>query len=61
MMGRFDIRPQALSDIAAIADYIATDSLRAADRFLATAFQSFGELARRPLIGSARRFRRERV
>jgi toxin ParE1/3/4 len=59
MKGRFDLRPQALSDIAEIVDYIATENLGAADRFLATAYQAFGELARRPLIGSARRFRRE--
>ncbi len=59
MSGRFVVRPQARRDIQDIANYIAADSLDASDRFIEEAYRAFELLANSPLIGSARRLRRE--
>lgn len=47
-------RPQAAEDIAEIWDYIADDSLAAADRFVDQLDKQFGLLAIQPRIGRAR-------
>ena len=44
------LRP-AIWDLIEIADYIAHDSIQAADRFLAAAEKTFEQLARMPGIG----------
>lgn len=47
-------RPQAAEDIAEIWDYIADDSLAAADRFVDQLDEQFGLLATQPQMGRAR-------
>ena len=59
MSGRFIVRPKARRDIRDIAAYIAADNLEASDRFIDEAYSAFALLAQMPLMGSARRFRRE--
>lgn len=61
MKSRVVVRPKARVDIAEIADYIAEENLEAAGRFLDELYQAFNALAKLPLMGSARRFRRERL
>lgn len=58
MTGRFVVRPKASRDISGLADFIAADNLEAADRFIDAAYSAFSLLARMPLTGSSRRFRR---
>lgn len=53
-MARVLRRPQAAEDIAEIWDYIADDSLAAADRFVDQLDEQFGLLATQPQIGRAR-------
>ena len=48
-------------ELTAIWDYIASDNLDAADRFLAAASSTFEELAWMPGMGHARRFPQERL
>ena len=59
MTGRVVVRPKARRDIREVADYIAADNLDASDRFIDEAHSAFELLAKMPLMGSARRFRRE--
>jgi len=47
-------RPQAAEDIEEIWDYIADDSLPAADRWLEQLDEQFQRLAAHPLMGRAR-------
>ena len=55
----FVVRPKARRDIQDVADYIAADNLEASDRFIDEAYSAFEALASMPMMGSARRFRRE--
>ena len=48
-------------ELAAIWDFIASDNLEAADRFLASAFGTFEELARMPGMGRPRQFPQDRL
>ena len=53
-MPRVTRRPLAAADIFEIWDYIADDSLVAADRWVDRLDEQFGLLATQPLMGSAR-------
>ena len=50
-------RPSALEDLVDLADHIALDNIEAASRFLKAAEESFRDLERMPLMGSAREYR----
>jgi len=61
MSGRFVVRPQARRDAWQIANCIATDNLEVSDRFIHEVYAALQLLARSPQLGSARRFRREKL
>jgi plasmid stabilization system protein ParE len=48
MKGGFVVRPKARRDITEIAEYIAADSLEAANRFIDEVYRTFELLARMP-------------
>ena len=50
-------RPSALEELVDLADHIALDNIEAASRFLKAAEESFRDLERMPLMGSAREYR----
>jgi toxin ParE1/3/4 len=58
---RFIILPAARADLMDQFDYIAQDSLDAANRFLAAAAASFGQIAQMPRMGRSRRVRNPRL
>jgi toxin ParE1/3/4 len=58
-MSRVVVRPKARLDIAEIAAHIGEENFTAATRFLDEVYGAFNMLANMPLMGSARRFRRE--
>ncbi len=60
-MRRFILSEFVEPELAAIWDYIATDNLDAADRFLAAAYGTFQELAAMPEMGRARSFSQARL
>jgi toxin ParE1/3/4 len=49
-------RDEAIKDLIELADYIARDSVAAADRFLDAAELAIADLAQMPGIGSAREY-----
>jgi plasmid stabilization system protein ParE len=53
-MSRFILAPEAAQDLDDIWEYIAEDSLDAADRFLETLYMNMGKIADSPGIGHSR-------
>jgi toxin ParE1/3/4 len=56
MAARVLIRDQAFEDLASIAGYLAKSSLRASERFLAAADETFASLASSPKMGALCQF-----
>jgi plasmid stabilization system protein ParE len=54
MPTEFQLTPQALDDLSEIWDYIARDSVKAANRLESAIFSACSNLARHPFIGSKR-------
>ena len=53
-MSQYVLGANAVLDLEDIWDYIASDSINAADRWIATLFDAFEEIARMPGIGHRR-------
>ena len=53
-MSRFVLHPEAFSDLDAIWEYVAADSLDAADRVLEEIYEAIGALVRFPHQGHSR-------
>ena len=60
-MARFILSEFVEPELEEIWDYIADDNPDAADRFLAAAYRTFGELARLPGMGRPRHFAHGRL
>jgi toxin ParE1/3/4 len=55
-MARLILSQYVEPELAAIWDYIAVDNIDAADRFLASAYKSFNDLAEMPGMGRIRNY-----
>lgn len=53
-MSGYELSPESLQDLQDIWDFIASDSVTAADRLEGELFEAFGLLAQRPRMGHTR-------